>query len=134
MPRINKFYRGSGLKDFTLECATCGVVINEVWGMLEENRTDTYIENKLRQDVCSRFSGTFQTICNGLVNLTPFFIHQLADRSTSSIVCVDLHLCAKPFPHENTTEPMPTFQISLDEAPQNRWTKVCSVPALSKVS
>ena len=62
-----------------------GVLVNEIWGILEENATTTYVEQKLKQDFCSRLSGEFRLLCDGLVNLVPFFLTQMADRSTSSV-------------------------------------------------
>jgi hypothetical protein len=130
MPRINKFLnqRGSMKSDLTLECATCGVVVNEIFGMLEENATDEYIEEKLKHDVCARFAGTYQTICDVLVNLTPLIVRTIANKTTASNVCVDLYLCSKPFPHHNDTAPIPTYTINLDISPDKRWTEVCSMP------
>jgi hypothetical protein len=132
MPRINKFMKQRQTSDLTLECATCGVVVNEIFGMLEENRTDEYIEQKLKTDVCDRMGGTYQYLCDVIVDLTPLLIKTIANKTTASIVCVDLQLCSKPFPHHNTTGPMPSYTINLDLPADQRWNQVCGMPEYAK--
>ena len=100
--------------------------------MLEENLTDIYIENKLKDGLCARLSGEYKYFCDLLVDLTPLLIKSIGSKMTASNVCIDLRLCKKPFDHYNTTYgDVPTFEIDLDLPPVQRWTHVCSQPKYS---
>jgi hypothetical protein len=100
--------------------------------MLEENLTDIYIEEKIKNGLCGRLAGDYRFFCDLLVDLTPYIIKSIGSKSTASNVCIDLGLCSKPFDHYNTTfGDMPTFEIDLDLPPVQRWTHVCSLPKYS---
>jgi len=114
--------------DMSVECALCGVAINEVQGFIAENMTLTEMEQFLQSDICNYFPGLLGQTCDKIVDSLPFIVSLLESQWSVSRVCIDLNLCDKPFP--NTTDPqvIPTYVINLDLPPQERWKTVCSIP------
>jgi len=116
------------LGDMSVECALCGIVINELEGFIAENQSDYYIINYLKDDVCSLFSGIMAQMCNNLAYQIPTIINIFDARWKVGQVCVELGYCAVPFTPYPDPQPVPKFVVNLDLPPQQRWTKICSIP------
>lgn len=114
-----------------VECALCGIAVNEVFGLMVENRSRQDIEDILKSDVCGILpSGSDErAVCDAIVAQLPMIEDRLENLWDVSQVCVDLKLCAVPFAGHKDPEPMPTLQFNLDLEPSKRWTKICSTPA-----
>ena len=121
---------GAGVGDYSFKCALCGIVINEVEGMLLENRTEEYIEGLLRRDVCEPLGGgTLSGVCDMLVDLLPSLVKGVEHRWDVNRLCVeDLKMCERPFSNTTDNQPVPSVDINLDLPPQQRWQAVCSQP------
>eukprot|EP01123_Difflugia_compressa_P013157 TRINITY_DN5945_c0_g1_i1.p1 TRINITY_DN5945_c0_g1~~TRINITY_DN5945_c0_g1_i1.p1 ORF type:complete len:493 (-),score=99.21 TRINITY_DN5945_c0_g1_i1:32-1510(-) len=120
------------IRDMSVECALCGIVINEVAGFLIENRTISEIETLIQQDVCNHL-GVIKTVCDLLVDALPLILSQLENQWSVSVVCVDLKLCTVPFNNQTDPRAVPTYTINLDLDPIDRWTQICSVPTFQQM-
>jgi len=120
-------------RDLTVDCALCGIAINEVEGMLVENMTLEAIEQFLKQDVCS-WMGQFGTFCDDLIAKLPYVLERLENRYTVSAVCIDLGWCERPFTPFPDPQPVPTYTINLDADPSVRWAQVCSNPTYQQIA
>jgi len=127
------FIRQQRADYLTVECALCGIAINEIQGMLVENQTMQNIENFLKSDVCSWMS-TFGPMCDDLVNKLPSIANELEHQYTVSAVCIELNYCKHPFIPYKDPEPVPTYTINLDLAPSARFAKVCVNPVYQAVA
>eukprot|EP01092_Planopodium_desertum_P010520 TRINITY_DN468_c0_g2_i2.p1 TRINITY_DN468_c0_g2~~TRINITY_DN468_c0_g2_i2.p1 ORF type:complete len:508 (-),score=112.70 TRINITY_DN468_c0_g2_i2:116-1570(-) len=116
----------NGIGDMSLECALCGVAVNEVEGLLQENRTISDIETALQNDICANLNGDLQTACDLLVDTVPLLASMIDNPNSVSTVCVDLELCTVPFtPHVDPVT-LPVYQLNLDLPPIQRWKQICS--------
>lgn len=125
--RVRRVAQEKKLGDLTVECALCGIAINELEGFLIENLTLAEIESKLKQDVCTLFSGSIQQACDGLVDKLPYILNRLEQQWGVSAICIDLGFCTNAFPPYPDPEPVPTYVVNLDLPPSQRWTKICSI-------
>jgi len=119
------FIRQNHIRDLTIECALCGIAINEVEGFMIENLTLTAIENALKLDVCTML-GSLNQMCDDLINKLPYIIKRIEDRWTVSNVCIDLKYCDMPFTPFPDPETVPTYVINLDLPPWQRWQQPCT--------
>jgi len=131
MPKVNRFLSEGKrmIRDktkLTVECALCGIAINEVEGFLAENLTEEAIEAELMK-FCS-FAGPLQGMCNDLVSLLPQAIGRIEQQWGVSAVCMDLGFCEIPFTPYPDPEDVPTVVVNLDLAPKQRWVKICANP------
>jgi hypothetical protein len=108
------------------KCILCGIVVNEIEGMLSENISETDIENMLRKDVCAHIGGGASTYCDDLVAMLPGIINDLNNKSSPGVVCVNRNFCTAPFTELSDPQPVPTYVIDLDLPPLVRWAKICS--------
>jgi hypothetical protein len=116
-----------GLKDISVTCGLCGIVVNEVAGFIIENRSISEIETLIKNDICSHL-GVVAEVCDLLVDSLPLILDGLENQWSVSVVCVDLKLCDAPFPEHADPYPMPKYVINLDLPPSERWNEICSVP------
>ena len=79
-----------------LECALCGLAINEIEGLVEENKTSTQIIQAIEDDICSHLSGDLKALCDQVAQLAPVIIEKLVDHEKAGAICIDLKLCAAP--------------------------------------
>jgi len=126
--RFNKVRQQLDVGKLTVECALCGIAVNEIKGFMIENITQQEIEKYLQNDVCSLFSGDMLIACNSMVAQIPTIINMIENKQSVGVVCVELEWCEKPFDKHADPVNVPTFIINLDLPPQQRWKQVCSVP------
>jgi len=119
------------VKDISVTCALCGIVVNEIAGFIIENRTISEIETIIKADICVNL-GLFESVCNLLVDSLPLIIDGLENQWSVSAVCVDIKFCDVPFTPFPDPQPMPNYVINLDLPPAQRWTQICSVPAIKQ--
>lgn len=106
-------------------CTLCGIVINELEGFLEENITDTEIQEKLRKSVCDNLGGGRED-CDALVDEVPEIIKMISDKNSVNVVCVEKGYCDKPIEYGPDPQGVPTYVIDLDLPPSVRWKHICS--------
>eukprot|EP01124_Arcella_intermedia_P006616 TRINITY_DN1392_c0_g1_i1.p1 TRINITY_DN1392_c0_g1~~TRINITY_DN1392_c0_g1_i1.p1 ORF type:complete len:475 (-),score=69.11 TRINITY_DN1392_c0_g1_i1:20-1444(-) len=121
------YHEKMGLADISVECALCGIVVNEIAGFLIENRTINEIESYLQQQICDKL-GAVGPICDALVDALPLIISGFENQWSVSVVCVDLQLCNIPFPNHTDPNPAPKATINLDLPPAQRWADLCATP------
>eukprot|EP01087_Luapelamoeba_hula_P021033 TRINITY_DN727_c0_g1_i1.p1 TRINITY_DN727_c0_g1~~TRINITY_DN727_c0_g1_i1.p1 ORF type:complete len:488 (-),score=81.30 TRINITY_DN727_c0_g1_i1:33-1496(-) len=130
----NRFTKKHGVSDgLTLECALCGIVINEIEGFMIENNTVEFIEDKIKSGICSYFSG-FSGLCDALVDDIPNAIDLVEKKYTVSVVCIELNYCTKPFGTHPDPAGVPTYPINLDLPPSQRWQQICQIPAFQQTA
>jgi len=127
---LKKFGKMGKVGEMSFGCALCGIAFNEIEGLLSENRTVTEIEAYLDSHFCSKLGLPGKLICDFIVSELGNVIQKIENPNSVSIICVDLGLCAKPFAPLNDSVPVPKVIVNLDLNPMNRWTKVCSMPAV----
>jgi len=137
MPKINRFLNEGKrmLKDktqLTVECALCGIAINEVEGFMAENLTEEAIEAEMIK-FCS-YVGPLQGVCHDLVSLLPQAISKIEQQWGVSAVCMDLGFCEIPFTPYPDPEAVPTLVVNLDLPPKQRWTKICANPTYQQTA
>jgi N-acylethanolamine-hydrolysing acid amidase len=115
---------------FGLKCLICTIAVNEIEGMLLENRTDTYIEKHLDQ-MCQKFP-KYQTQCQEAMLFAMEYLPKLINRWNVSRVCTDLGMCKSVPAEPKDPQPVKTYRINLDEPPEIRWKQVCSDPEYRK--
>jgi len=114
--------------DLSVECALCGIAVNEIEGFMIENITESEIINTIANDVCGLFpSGELRTACDNLVAQIPSIITLIESKNSVSVVCIELGYCDKPFSQHEDPSPVPMYNINLDSPPSQRWNEVCSV-------
>ncbi len=79
-----------------LECALCGLAINEIEGLVEENKTSTQIIQAIEDGICSHLSGDLKALCDQVAQLTPVIVEKLIDHEKAGAICMDLKLCSGP--------------------------------------
>lgn len=130
MTRYKEASRKVQLSDLTVECAICGIAVNEIEGFLIENITQSEIIDTITNDLCNLFpSGDLRNACDNLVEQIPSIITLIESKNTVSVVCIEIGYCLKPFGKHADPSPVPTYIINLDLPPSQRWTQVCSNPA-----
>eukprot|EP01119_Soliformovum_irregulare_P014091 TRINITY_DN3818_c0_g1_i2.p1 TRINITY_DN3818_c0_g1~~TRINITY_DN3818_c0_g1_i2.p1 ORF type:complete len:288 (-),score=60.68 TRINITY_DN3818_c0_g1_i2:686-1549(-) len=117
------------LKAESVECALCGIVVNEIEGFLAENLTEQAIINMIDSRICSYFSGAMAIRCDELVSYIPTLIRDIEARESVSVICVNYNLCAIPFVVHPDPANVPKYVVNLDVEPSVRWKEVCSNPA-----
>merc|ERR1712110_904524 len=65
------------------ECILCGIVVNEIEGMLSENLTQSTIMNILLKDTCDILSGPIGSYCRKFVNDLPSFVKYIVTNHTA---------------------------------------------------
>jgi len=113
------------LEDLTLECALCGIAMNEVEGLLLENRTQSDIETELKI-FCSYLPSDISPLCDLLVADLPNIIDLEEKKYTVSGICTEIGMCDKPFNNPTDPQDVPTYTINLDLPPKERYKEVCS--------
>jgi len=116
----------------TVECALCGIAINEVEGFMAENLTVDAIEAELIQ-FCS-YTGPLQGMCHDLVSKLPQAIARIEQQWGVSAVCMDLGFCEIPFTPYPDPEDVPTVVVNLDLPPSQRWVKICANPVYQQTA
>lgn len=108
------------------KCILCGIVVNEIQGMLSENISESEIEKVLKKDTCAVIPGPVQAYCDDMVDLLPEIENNLDNKFPASAVCVNHSYCATPFTSFPDPQPVPTYVINLDLPANQRWTQICS--------
>jgi hypothetical protein len=129
----NAIQKGA-VPELSVGCALCGIAVNEVEGLLLENITISDIEKALQKDICSWLGGELKSICDDVADSLPAIVKMLEKTASVSYVCIELHLCAKPFGHHVDPAPVATYQVDLDKAPIDRWTHICSNSTYQKTA
>lgn len=119
-------------KDDNIKCILCGIVVNEVQGMVAENISETEIEKFLTAETCS-IMGPMKDICEEMMKMIPDIINNLNNKYPAATVCVDHGYCAVPLTELSDPQPVPTYVIDLDLPPAKRWVEICSVPQYKTV-
>jgi hypothetical protein len=86
----------SGSVSPQLECALCGLAVNEVEGLIQENKTSAQIIQAIEDDICSHLSGNLMAFCDQVAQLAPVIIDKLIVHETAGSICIDIKLCAGP--------------------------------------
>ena len=86
----------SGSVSPQLECALCGLAVNEVEGLIQENKTSAQIIQAIEDDICSHLSGDLKALCDQVAQLAPVIVDKLIDHETAGSICIDVKLCAGP--------------------------------------
>jgi N-acylethanolamine-hydrolysing acid amidase len=86
----------SGAISPQLECALCGLAVNEIEGLVQENKTSAQIIQAIEEDICSHLSGDLKALCDQIAQLAPVIVDKLIDHERSSTICIGLKLCAGP--------------------------------------
>jgi len=121
----------SAAADERFTCALCGVAMNELEGFLSANLTVAQIEDLLNTQICVPLGNSiYAAVCHLLVSEVGNIVSMITGPSSVSIVCVDFGLCDKPFDHPGDMVPVPKVKLNLDLDPINRWTEICSMPAV----
>jgi len=120
--------------DISLDCALCGIVVNEVQAFILENITLEELEDLINSDLCSNLGGEAQEICNNLVTELPQIIEAIESAASVDVICVDLQYCDKPFHHLPDPQDIPKYIINLDLPPKQRLLEVCSNPTFQNVT
>jgi len=107
------------------KCVLCAVVINELEGFMEENRTDLEIEKLLRDDICNHL-GTAKAECDALVDITPEIIKLIDSKNSVNVVCIEKGYCEKPIYTGPDPQGVPTYIVDLDLPAPLRWRHICS--------
>jgi len=110
-----------------VQCIVCGIVVNELEGMLAENLTETAIINVLDKD-CNALPAGASAICEKLVSDLPALITDIENKNAPGVICVSRNYCTTPFTQLPDPQPVPTYVIDLDLPPIARWSKICSNP------
>jgi hypothetical protein len=140
LQHIETFYKRSksihagNLRDMTVECGVCGIVVNEIQGFVAENLTLEEIESVLDKQVCSLFGGALTTICDELVSKIPQLVSSIEAKETVSVICVNLGYCTAPFTPYPDPQPVPVYTVNLDLPPNQRLQKICSNPQYINVT
>jgi len=116
----------------TVECALCGIAVNEVEGFLAENLTVEAIEFEMTK-FCS-FMGLIQDMCDSLVQQLPAVIARIEQQWSVSAVCMELGFCEIPFTPYPDPQAVPTYVVNLDLAPEQRWTTICKTPLFQETA
>jgi len=132
--KSNRLFKTQKVQDITVECGLCGIVMNEIEGLLSENLTQEEIQQAMIDDFCSAFSGSIQQACISLANQIPEIIARLENAQSVGVICVELKYCVKPFAPHPDLQPIPQYVINLDLPPQERWKEICSNPQFQNVS
>jgi len=103
-----------------LGCLLCGIVINEVEGLLAENMTQTEIIAFLQKDICSHIPSKVEGLCDTLVALIPDAITEIENGKSVGVVCVEKNYCVQPFTTLPDPMAVPTYVVNLDLAPEQR--------------
>jgi len=132
---LHKFFTKSkeialkqGLGDRSLECAICGIVVNEVEGFMAENLTLEEMESILQNEICWWLSGDLETLCDQLMDALPLLVEGLENHYTITKVCMDAGYCDQPYDNQPDPVDVPRFILNLDLPPRQRWTQICAVP------
>jgi len=130
-----KFQPAIGLPEASedAKCILCGIVCNEIQGMLTENLTDTEIVKIIEKDTCGFFKGVITDVCDTIVGEIPGIISDMMQGHTAGVICVNRGYCSAPFTSLPDPQPVPTHTINLDLPPIARWSKICSNPEYKTV-
>jgi hypothetical protein len=79
-----------------LECALCGLAVNEVEGLIQENKTSAQIIQAIEDDICSHLDGDLKALCDQVAQLAPVIADKLIDHEKAGSICIDVKLCAGP--------------------------------------
>lgn len=117
---------GTGIGGVGPECAACGLAINELEGFLIEPRNEGEIETFLTDKVCPKLSSKMQAVCSLLASNIPAILKYVDDGFQVGNVCMDLKLCPVDLNAGPDMQPIPTYTIDLDVAPNQRWLSLCA--------
>ena len=110
------------------KCALCGLAVNELEALLvQEPTAEKELADFLTQKVCPKFSGAMQAACTLLANSAGLIVKAWDEKHSVSSVCFDLKLCSVDINADPDLQPMPTYQLNLDLAPEQRWAQMCSM-------
>ena len=94
-----------------LECTACTFLVGQVEQMVVSNQTMNEIEKTL-SELCSHLTGTWQTICDSIVQTDlPLIIGYLEDELSPSVICGKLGLCTSVVKDTNTKCDLCTFLV-----------------------
>merc|ERR1712000_55029 len=68
-----------------------------------------------------------QAACTLLANSAGLIVKAWDEKHSVSSVCFDLKLCSVDINADPDLQPMPTYQLNLDLAPEQRWAQMCSM-------
>jgi acid ceramidase len=124
--KASKIAQKYNLRDISLECALCGIAVNEVEGFVAENLTEQEIITTIQTNICDSMSGPAQVACNSLVADIPEIITRIENLESVDVICVETGYCDKPFNHHSDPGYIPQYTINMDLPPVQRWTAICS--------
>jgi hypothetical protein len=61
----------------------CGIAVNEVEAFVMENRSLSFIETQIENDVCGLISGSFEIICDSLIKDLPEIVRPNKRKQTT---------------------------------------------------
>jgi cathepsin B len=87
-----------------LECTACTFLVGQVEQMVLSNKTVQEIENVL-SGICAHLTGTWQTVCDNLVQSDiPLIIGYLEDEFSPQVICSKIGLCTSVQLKDNDTK------------------------------
>jgi hypothetical protein len=122
------------IKDITVECGLCGIVVNEVEGFVAENISEEEIMNTIESDVCNYLSQPMQTACDELVSDIPEIITRIESLESVDVICVETGYCDQPIVHHSDPGYIPKYVINMDLPPIQRWTQICSNSSYQQIA
>jgi hypothetical protein len=132
LKKLDKFYKTAqslpNVADISVECALCGIVVNEIEGFFIENITVAEIEKMIDSDICAVFGGTLAALCDDVVSRIPDVLNRIENRQTVDVICISYGYCTKPIDEKSDPQPVPIYKIDLDLPPVQRFVEVCSNP------
>jgi len=138
LDHVQRFYQKAqkvrSIGDQSVECALCGIVVNEVQGFVAENISLEFIENEIDANFCNLMSGELSQICDSLVADLPSLVESIENSESVSVICVNYGYCTAPFSEPTDPQDVPVKQINLDLPPNQRWTEVCSDPKFQNIT
>lgn len=110
-------------------CFVCSLIVNELEGFLLENVTTTEITNIISNEICVLFrSPKLRNACHVFGLELPQLLADEFKHWNVSTICQRYRFCKEPISEPSDPQPIPTFQIDLNDPPSKRWTKICSIP------
>jgi len=123
---VKSVVQANGVHDLSVECGICNIAVNEIQGMLAENLTEAYIEQKIQQGVCGFLGGDLDKICDEIIDQLPTVINMIEQSEPVGVICVELNYCTKPYTPHTDPWPVPHYIVNLDLPPIQRWVEICA--------
>lgn len=73
------------------KCNGCKMIVNILAIVLQENRTQEFIEEQVSKNICPLLPKTYQPVCEPMIRqMTPEIIQVIVERHTAQSVCQEL--------------------------------------------